>query len=91
MKHLIGALSPADPRRLHQRDRRHLQCLCRKRYAEAAPLIKRAAEDKHLDGMAILGVMYLYGNGVEKDGRKAEPWLSRADEAGQVSAQSIPV
>jgi len=33
--------------------------------------------------------MYLYGNGVEKDGRKAETWLSRAADAGQVSAQSI--
>ncbi len=27
--------------------------------------------------------------GVEKDGRKAETWLSRAAQAGQVSAQSI--
>ncbi|MGH8607684.1 MAG: tetratricopeptide repeat protein, partial [Gammaproteobacteria bacterium] len=34
-------------------------------------------------------VMYLYGKGVEKDGYKAEAWLSRAAEAGQVSAQSI--
>lgn len=49
----------------------------------------RAAEANYLDGMAILGVMYLYGKGLEKDGRKAETWLSRAAEAGQVSAQSI--
>ncbi len=60
-----------------------------KRYAEVAPLIKRVAEANHLDGMAIRGVMYLYGKGMERDGRKAEVWLSRAAEAGQVSAQSI--
>lgn len=39
--------------------------------------------------MAILGVMYLYGKEMEREGRKAEVWLSRAAEAGQVSAQSI--
>ncbi|MGH8626663.1 MAG: tetratricopeptide repeat protein [Gammaproteobacteria bacterium] len=94
IKHLIGALSclPILAACTSEIDRvysRGIDAYANKRYAEAAPLIKRAAEANHLDGMAILGVMCLYGNGVEKDGRKAETWLSRAAEAGQVSAQSI--
>lgn len=68
---------------------RGIDAYANKRYAEAAPLIRRAAEANHVDGMSILGAMYLYGRGVEKDGRQAEVWLSRAAEAGQVSAQSI--
>jgi uncharacterized protein len=39
--------------------------------------------------MTVLGVMYLFGRGVENDGQKAEYWLKKAAGSGQVDAQSI--
>lgn len=94
IKRLIGALSclailAACTNEIDDIYSRGINAYSNKRYADAAPLIERAAEANHVDGMAILGVMYLYGKGVEKDGHKAETWLARAAEAGQVSAQSI--
>lgn len=60
-----------------------------KKYGEAMPFIREAAEAGHKDGMTVLGAMYLFGRGVEHDGQKAEYWLKRAAGSGQVDAQSI--
>lgn len=61
----------------------------RKQYAEAESFIRQAAERGHVDGMSILGAMYLFGRGVSMDGKQAEFWLLKAARAGSVDAQSI--
>ncbi len=59
------------------------------RYAEAFPLMRKAAEGGNTHAVALLGVMYLYGRGVAADGPSAERWLVMAAERGEVRAQSI--
>ena len=55
-----------------------------KRYAEALPLMKRAAELGHPLAQTALAFMYQYGNGVEKDQKQAMFWFSEV--AGQGNA-----
>lgn len=61
----------------------------RKQYTEAEPFIRQAAERGHVDGMSILGVMYLFGQGIPADGNQAEYWLMKAARGGSIDAQSI--
>ncbi|MGH8736358.1 MAG: tetratricopeptide repeat protein [Burkholderiales bacterium] len=37
----------------------------------------------------LLGTMYLFGQGVHRDGGKAEYWLTKSAERGFVSSQSL--
>ena len=45
--------------------------------------LKRAAEQGNTNAQQSLGLCYDFGNGVEKDWRKAEEWLKKAAELGQ--------
>ena len=69
--------------------RRGLDLYEKKQYDKALPFISEAAEAGNTDGMSVLGAMYLFGRGVQEDGRKAEFWLKRAARSGQIDAQSI--
>lgn len=60
-----------------------------KEYSTAYKWISKAAERGHIDGQTILGVMYVFGQGVEPDRDKAEFWLLKSAEAGNKDAQSI--
>lgn len=60
-----------------------------KRYEEAFPLMRKAAEADSTHAMAMLGVMFLFGRGVPADGAAAERWLLLAAERGEVGAQSL--
>ena len=68
---------------------RGIEAYSRGAYEEAEPWVRQAAERDHVDGQAILGVMYLHGRGVPFDGTQAEYWLRKSAEAGKVDAQSI--
>jgi TPR repeat protein len=61
----------------------------KKEYEKALPFILAAVEGGDKDGMAVLGTMYLFGQGVENDAKKATQWLELAAGRGQVDAQSI--
>ena len=58
-------------------------------YTEAEKWIRQSAEAGHVDGMAIMGTMYLLGRGVDKNGNQAEYWLRKAANAGKIDAQSM--
>jgi uncharacterized protein len=60
-----------------------------KRYDEAFPVMLRLAERGYPNAVAIVGVMYLRGEGTAKDGDQAAHWLRNASEAGNKEAQSI--
>lgn len=60
-----------------------------KNYQEAEKWIRQSAEVGHVDGMTIMGTMYLFGRGVPKDGKQAEFWLLKAANAGKIDAQSM--
>ena len=60
-----------------------------KEYSTAYKWISKSAERGHIDGQTILGVMYLFGQGIEPDRDKAEFWLLKSAEAGNKDAQSI--
>ena len=59
-----------------------------KDYATAFPLVSTAARDSHVEAMAILGVMHLFGQGTPINGKEAERWLRKASDSGFTEAQS---
>ncbi|SMX38391.1 trypsin-like peptidase domain-containing protein [Maliponia aquimaris] len=59
-----------------------------KRYDEALPIYRAAAEAGDPIGQAGLGVAYLQGNGVDIDYAAAHDWLSRATDLGYPIAES---
>lgn len=61
----------------------------RREYGKALPFILEAVKGGDKDGMAVLGTMYLFGQGVQNDAKKATQWLEWAADRGQVDAQSI--
>lgn len=60
-----------------------------KEFKKALPLMTEAAELGHPDAMAVLGSMYLLGQGDKEDGVKATLWLDKAVAAGHIGADSI--
>ena len=58
-----------------------------KRYTEAAPLFRQAAEQGNFGAQAILGMMYAEGKGVRQDDKKAAEWYRKAAEQGESLAQ----
>ena len=58
-----------------------------KRYNDAAPLYRQAAEQGHAQSQYRLGVFYENGNGVVKDYDQAIQWYTKAAEQGYASAQ----
>lgn len=59
------------------------------RYGDALPLLQIAAHLGARDAAALVGVIYLFGQGTKPDGPRAESWLLRAAEADLVDAQTI--
>lgn len=58
-------------------------------YSKALPIIYGSALFNDTAACGLLGTMYLFGRGLDKDGQKAEYWLRKAAEAGLVAAQSV--
>ena len=59
-----------------------------KEYAKAAPLMSEASELGNPQAMAVLGTMYLFGQGVSENGPAALRCLQAAIDAGYKDAQS---
>jgi len=57
-------------------------------YAEAAIWFRAAAEGGHRPSARALGMLYLLGSGVPRDGDEAAKWLRLAAEAGDQVAQA---
>ena len=60
-----------------------------KDYRQALPLMVEASELGNSQAMSILGTMYLMGNGVTEDGKKAVMWLQKSIDAGYDGAISV--
>ncbi len=58
-------------------------------YAAALPIFERIAELGHHNAQFNVGIMYLNGQGVEKDETKAYAWFSLAAESGDEKLTSI--
>ncbi|CAH0367727.1 unnamed protein product [Pelagomonas calceolata] len=54
----------------------------------AARWLSKAAGAHHIQAQALLGVLYLRGNGVPQNERRAAKWLQQAADAGDAAAQS---
>ena len=59
------------------------------RYKEALALMEQSAEGGNGRDMAILGTMFLLGDGVAENGKEAERWLKWSIEAGYGRAASV--
>ena len=59
-----------------------------KKYKEAFPYCKRAAENGDAEAQLRLGGMYAFGEGVRKDFAKAMKWYRKAAEQGIAGAQN---
>lgn len=57
-----------------------------KRYRDALPLLRQAAELGNADAMAQLGAMHMLGQGAPENNREAVPWLEMAIRAGHKTA-----
>lgn len=57
-----------------------------RRYRDALPLLRQAAELSNADAMAQLGAMHMLGQGTPENNRDAVPWLEMAIRAGHKSA-----
>ena len=56
------------------------------KFAEAVYWYRKGADRGDAGCMHMIGLCYRYGNGVEKDMRKAFEWLEKASELGHVGA-----
>src|SRR6476646_2271625 len=59
------------------------------RYKEAFALMKESTESGNGREMAILGTMFLLGDGVAENGKEAERWLKWSIEAGYKEAFAL--
>jgi TPR repeat protein len=55
---------------------------------KAAYWLRKAAEHGQPEGQMMLGTLYFYGTGVEKDYIKAYAWCDLAQDGGNADAQS---
>ena len=58
-----------------------------KRFDKAFPLLKKLAEEGDVTSQYIIAQMYKEGQGTKKDEDRWEYWISKAANAGEVSAQ----
>ena len=58
-----------------------------KRYDEALPLVKSQAEKSSVYGMAVMGLFYYNGYGIQIDFTKAAEWFGKAAEKGNALSQ----
>ncbi len=52
------------------------------KFAEAAPFFQQAAEKGHPEAQLILGTLYQYGHGIQKDEQQAKHWTQEAAKQG---------
>jgi len=60
-----------------------------KKYRNSFPLMREAAQLGDKNAMAILGSMYLLGQGTYENGEEALKWLHKAVDAGQSDAIGV--
>src|SRR5579862_732069 len=58
-------------------------------FAAALPFVYANAFLNDSAACGLLGTMYLFGQGVEKDGPQAEYWLTKAANGNSVDAESL--
>jgi TPR repeat protein len=58
-------------------------------YAKALPIVYGNAMFDNSGACGLLGTMYLFGHGVDRNGSSAEYWLLKAAAGGSVSSQSV--
>ena len=60
-----------------------------KKYRNAFPVMREAAQLGEKNAMALLGSMYLLGQGTYENGEDAIAWLHKAVDAGQSDAMGV--
>jgi len=60
-----------------------------KKYRNAFPIMREAAQLGEKNAMALLGSMYLLGKGTYENGEEALTWLHKAVNAGQTDAMGV--
>src|SRR4051794_41761724 len=80
---LIGKASPEAALR------RAIALLEKERFADALPLLARAAEAGNAEAEYHIGKLYLQGGGVPYSQAEGARWLERAGWHGNVEAQSL--
>ncbi len=60
-----------------------------KKYRNAFPIMREAAQLGEKNAMALLGSMYLLGQGTYENGELALDWLHKAVDAGQTDAMGV--
>lgn len=60
-----------------------------KKYRNAFPVMREAAQLGDKNAMALLGSMYLLGQGTYENGDEALKWLHKAVDAGQTDATGV--
>lgn len=60
-----------------------------KEHAKALPLMVEASELGNVQAMAVLGSIFLLGQGVKEDGKQAVSWLQKSIDGGYEGAISV--
>lgn len=60
-----------------------------KKYRNAFPIMRESAQLGDKNAMAVLGSMYLLGQGTYENGEESLKWLHKAVDAGQTEAISV--
>ena len=60
-----------------------------KKFRNAFPIMREAAQLGNENAMALLGSMYLLGQGTYENGEESLKWLHKAVEAGQTDAMGV--
>lgn len=60
-----------------------------KKYRNAFPVMREAAQLGEKNAMALLGSMYLFGQGTYENGEESLKWLRKAVDAGQTDAIGV--
>jgi TPR repeat protein len=88
MKNLLlaGLLSFCAPQSIADDFEMALTALSEREYSTAYRAFKRLAKREHIDAQYQLGMLYLYGRGVDQDVEQGVSWLKRAAEGGSYVA-----
>jgi TPR repeat protein len=60
-----------------------------KKYRNAFPVMRESAQFGEINAMALLGSMYLLGQGTYENGEEALRWLHKAVASGQIDAMGV--
>lgn len=60
-----------------------------KKYRNAFPIMRESAQFGEKNAMALLGSMYLLGQGTYENGEEALKWLHKAVASGQIDAMGV--